>query len=70
METNGYSVNVTDRAATPEITESLLNSYNQLWLVQGDKDKKGCFSTAEINRLLAFRNAGNGLLLITGHESN
>jgi len=65
----GYSVTVTDRVTTPNIDASLLSSYGQLWLVQGDLDVTGCFLPAEIDSIFNFKNAGNGLLLMTDHSA-
>lgn len=61
----GFSVDVTDRVMTPEITPTLLDNYSQLWIMSTDPySGSGCFSSAEISAILDFRNAGNGILIM------
>jgi hypothetical protein len=62
---DGFTVTVTDRMETPQITAALLNGYDQLWLMSTDPySGSGCFSEDEINAIIGFRNAGNGLLIM------
>jgi|GEM_PF-4031558 len=67
LQDYGYSVYVTDRIMNPTITTSLLANYNELWILSTKRYTTGVFSTNEINTILAFRNAGNGLLIMADH---
>jgi len=64
----GYSVQVTDRISTPEITISLLNDYDELWIITSGVDDNGCFNPSELNAIFSFRNQGNGIFLMTDHD--
>jgi len=67
LENYGYTVTVTDRIMTPTITDSLLANYKELWILSSKRYSSGVFSSNEINTILAFRNAGNGLLIMADH---
>jgi len=60
----GYSVTVTDRSITPIITTSLLADYDELWFMSSRYGTPGVLSTAEIDAIFDFRNAGNGILIM------
>lgn len=64
LENHGYSVTVTDRNEIPVITDGLLSNYDELWILSTNSLSNGCFSTDEINRILNFKEEGNGLLIM------
>ena len=66
----GYLVNVTDRETISTITDSLLASYDELWILSTNPYSDGCFSPVEIDTILNFRDNGNGLLIMVGQQSN
>ncbi len=65
---HGYSATITDRISTPEITDSMLLHYDELWILSTNPFSSGCFSTGEITTVLAFRDSGKGLLIMADHE--
>ncbi len=67
LEVYGYTVTVTDRIDTPEITSAFLTGYDQLWIMSADADSIAHFSQDEINTILAFRDEGHGLLIMAEH---
>ena len=72
LKNEKFKVKVTDRIETPFLTNKLLKKYDQLWLLCSDYEALdplviGDFTTNEINDILNFRKAGNGLLIMTDH---
>ena len=64
---HGYSATVTDRYTNPTINSALLDGYGQLWIINGDYDKQGDFSSSEVQTVLDYARSGNGLFLIADH---
>jgi hypothetical protein len=64
---HGYSVVVTDRYTSPTINAALLDGYGQFWIINGDFDKQGDLSTAEVQSVLDYAKAGNGVFIIADH---
>lgn len=59
---NGYRVTVLNRRTLPDITDGLLASCDQLWLVDG-VDTHAVFSAGELARLEGFNSRGKGILI-------
>jgi hypothetical protein len=70
LENYGYSIFVTDRISTPEITSSLLSDYDELWFLSTYKNSVAQLSPLEINTILNYRNQGNGLLIMADGNAN
>jgi PKD repeat protein len=68
LQNHGYSITLKQRTTTPQITNSLLATYDELWLVSADYESPGCFIQSEIDAILNFRQEGKGLLLMSDHE--
>ena len=70
LENYGYSTTVTDRKSTPQITSSLLEQYDELWVFSSYLASVTQFSQSEIDTLLNFRNQGHGLLIMADHTDD
>jgi uncharacterized membrane protein YraQ (UPF0718 family) len=70
LEADGFTVRVTDRRETPEISESLLADYGQIWVIFGDSGTGRRLSAVELDTITGFVGAGKSLLVVAGHPQN
>ncbi len=61
-----YSLTVTDRKETPELSEELLEQYSQVWIILGESGADCCFSEAEEERISRFTKDGGSMIIISG----
>ncbi len=69
LTNHGYDVTLTDRIETPQVTSTLLESFDQLWILSTDGDTIGHFNQSEIAAINGFRQQGHGLLIMAEHNS-
>ncbi len=65
-----FTVSLTDRKETPEITETLLENYSQLWIFFGESGKDCCFSDTELEVISGFADDGSSMLIVAGNDKN
>jgi len=70
LEQIGFSVKITDRRETPEVTEQLLGKYNQLWVFFGESGQNRYFSDAELETISRFTGDGKSMLIVAGKHGN
>lgn len=70
LTNSGYSVTITDRITKPQITNSLLEDYDELWFLSSYPSLVAQLSQSEIDIILNFRNQGNGLLIMADHTAS
>ncbi len=70
LEKTGYKVTFTDRRETPVLNADILQPYSQLWLISGERVSSGCFSGAEIDTIVTYRDDGFGLVIVGGGLSS
>jgi len=54
QKSGDFTVTITDRRESPEITDALLEDYSQLWIVFGESGRECCFSDPEMERISVF----------------
>jgi hypothetical protein len=64
----GCTVTLTDRSIMSQLTSSILQSYDQLWIINGQANSLGVFSSVEVQTIYDFNQNGNGLMLISDHD--
>jgi hypothetical protein len=64
----GCTVTMIDRISGTTITSTLLANYDQLWVINGQKNSPGLFTSTEIQAILDFNEQGNGLMIISDHD--
>lgn len=68
LERQGYTVRLTDRRETPEVTDRLLAEYSQLWIIFGESGGGREFSGAELGAVSGFNRGGKSMLLVAGRH--
>ncbi|SPP99884.1 conserved membrane hypothetical protein [Candidatus Sulfobium mesophilum] len=68
LEGKGFRVRITDRTATPEVSEWLLGQYSQLWVLSGEAGPGQDFSGAELQAILRFNEDGKSILIAAGEH--
>lgn len=68
LERKGFSVKITDRRQTPEVTEQLLGKYNQLWVFFGESGRAPYLSDAELEAISRFAGDGKSMLIVAGKQ--
>jgi hypothetical protein len=63
---DGFSVACHDRESMPTLTNAILGGYDQLWLVS--TEATATFTTAELEAIRDFHNAGKGILILGDHS--
>lgn len=63
---DGYTVTVTDRKENPEVTESLLEGYSQVWVLFGGPGSGNGFSDSELEAITKFSDDGKSMLIAAG----
>jgi len=66
-ENKGFEVDIFGRRALPLLSKSVLQPYDQLWILSGQVDKVS-FSMQEILDICAFHDEGNSLLIVAGPQ--
>jgi hypothetical protein len=70
-EKEDFSVSVTNRKDTPEISEDLLLQYSQVWIFSGmDKSSDTLLSDNELEIITQNNQYGNGLLIGVGQQGD
>jgi hypothetical protein len=67
---DGFTVRVTDRIETPEISEPLLADYSQIRIVFGASNNGQQFSDVELDTILRFVGMGKGMLIVAGNSQD
>ncbi len=71
MEKDDFSVTVTNRKDTPEISEDLLLQYSQIWIFSGmDKSSDTLLSDNEVEIITEINQFGRGLLIGVGQQGD
>jgi len=70
LEQEGFSVKMTDRRETPEVTEQLLGKYNQLWVFFGESGQAPYLSDAELEAISRFAGDGKSMLIVAGKQQD
>ena len=71
MEKDDFSVSVTNRKDTPEISEDLLLQYSQVWIFSGmDKSADTLLSDNELEIITQYNQSGSGLLIGVGQQGD
>lgn len=68
LSDNGSSITFTDRNITPEIDYSLLEGYDQLWILLTRKNIISNFTTGEIDVISHFKDTGKKVFEIPVYE--
>jgi hypothetical protein len=63
-----FQIDFFARNIMPRLTGSALEGYGQLWILSGQPNSRS-FSDQEIQDICAFRNEGNGLLIVAGPDN-
>ncbi|MFC1845137.1 permease [Thermodesulfobacteriota bacterium] len=70
-EKDDFSVSVTNRKDTPEISEDLLLQYSQVWIFSGmDKFSDTLLSDNELEIITRYNQYGSGLLIGVGQQGD
>jgi uncharacterized membrane protein YraQ (UPF0718 family) len=70
-EKDDFSVSVTNRKDTPEISEDLLLQYSQVWIFSGmDKSADTLLSDNELEIITQYNQSGSGLLIGVGQQGD
>ncbi len=70
-EKDDFSVSVTNRKDTPEISEDLLLQYSQVWIFSGMDKSAGTFlSDNELEIITQYNQNGSGLLIGVGQQGD
>jgi hypothetical protein len=70
-EKDDFSVSVTNRNETPEISPGLLESYSQFWIFSGMDKSAGTFlSENELEIITEYTQSGRGLLIGVGQQGD
>jgi uncharacterized membrane protein YraQ (UPF0718 family) len=70
-EKDDFSVSVTNRKDTPEISEDLLLKYSQVWIFSGmDKSADTLLSDNELEIITQYNQSGSGLLIGVGQQGD
>jgi len=70
-EKDDFSVSVTNRKDTPEISEDLLLQYSQVWIFSGmDKSADTLLSDNELEIITQYNQSGSGLLVGVGQQGD
>ena len=71
MKKDDFSVSVTSRRETPEISEDLLLQYSQIWIFSGMDKSSGTFlSDNEVEIITEINQYGSGLLIGVGQQGD
>ena len=71
MKKDDFSVSVTSRRETPEISEDLLLQYSQIWIFSGMDKSSGTFlSDNEVEIITQINQFGSGLLIGIGQQGD
>jgi uncharacterized membrane protein YraQ (UPF0718 family) len=60
----GFKLRITDRKETPNISDSLLANYSELWIFTGDLGTGNGFSKNELSSISGFVGEGRGMLIV------
>lgn len=66
LSKKGFSVRLTDRRETPEISGRLLGDFSQCWIFSGESGPGHNLTTAELEILSKFFGEGNSMLIVAG----
>ena len=70
-EKDDFSVSVTNRKETPEISPDLLEPYSQIWIFSGMDESAGTFlSENELETITKYTQSGRGLLIGVGQQGD
>jgi hypothetical protein len=70
-EKDDFSVSVTNRKETPEISPDLLEPYSQIWIFSGMDKSAGTFlSENELEIITEYTQSGRGLLIGVGQQGD
>ncbi|RJQ45877.1 MAG: permease [Nitrospiraceae bacterium] len=61
---DGFTVKLTDRTETPEVTQKLLEVYSQLWVLGPESS----FSDPELETISRFSDDGKSILIVAGQD--
>lgn len=64
-----YTVTITNRSRTPQLSEKLLAEAGQLWLFIPEAADKATLTDAEIKLITAYNVRGNGMMISSGGKS-
>lgn len=67
---DGFSVQITDRGQTPEITGELLDRSSQLWIILGAAPERCCLTDDELERIVRFTEGGGSMLIAVDYVGN
>ena len=68
LNKKGFSVRVTDRRETPEVSERLLEDFSQCWIFNGESGPGHDLTAAELEVFSRFSGGGNGMLIVAGRH--
>jgi len=67
---DGFTVRFTDRKENPEVTDSLLEGYSQVWVLFGGPGTENGFSDAELETITKFSDDGKSILIVAGKHQD
>ncbi|MBI5099942.1 MAG: permease [Nitrospirae bacterium] len=67
---DGFTVTFRDRKEKPEVTESLLEGYSQVWVLFGGPGPENGFSDSELKTITRFLNNGKSILIVAGKHQD
>ncbi|OGW32193.1 MAG: permease [Nitrospirae bacterium GWC2_42_7] len=70
LEKNGFTVRITDRQETPEVSERLIEKYDQFWIFFGESDSGPYLSNSELEAISKFMSEGKSMLVVAGQPQN
>ena len=66
LNKKGFSVRVTDRLETPEVSERVLEGFSQCWIFAGESGTGHDLTSAELDILSRFTSGGKSMLIVAG----
>jgi hypothetical protein len=70
LREKGFTVTVTDRRETPVLSERLLGTYGQVWVLFGGKRAGDGLSVGEQKAIENFTKSGKSLLIVAGRQGD
>jgi len=66
LNEKGFSVRITDRRETPEVSERLLEDFSQCWIFAGESGPDHDLTAAELEVISKFNGGGKSMLIVAG----
>jgi|GEM_PF-548360 len=68
LKKNGFTIRITNRRETAEVSERLLKGYGQVWIYFSGSGQARSFTEAEQEAISGFNKDGRGMLIVAGNH--